>query len=164
MATNFRNKQWFRKLSQDRKDEICKNFDIDENTLKKAGRETDDGRIVIDMIRIDHLNHTPEFWDECYKNVNIVMPEDNMNTSDVFQMISNMEYIYTFMNRDVHFGNYKSSLHNDLLTKNAHKYFKNWYDKMHSTESTDIEYIKFCCYQMYTHCRCLLESDLKLIK
>ena len=44
MADNFRNKQWFKNLSQDRKDEICKKFDIDEKTLKKAGRETSDGQ------------------------------------------------------------------------------------------------------------------------
>ena len=64
MADNFRNKQWFKNLSQDRKDEICKKFDIDEKTLKKAGRETSDGQIVIDMLRIDNLQHTTEFWDE----------------------------------------------------------------------------------------------------
>lgn len=164
MADNFRNKQWFKNLSQDRKDEICKKFDIDEKTLKKAGRETFDGQIVIDMLRIDHLQHTPEFWDECYKNLNVVLPEDNLNTSDVRQMISNMEYIYTFMKRDVHFGTYKSNLHNDLLTKTAHNNFKHWYDELHVTDASDVDHKKFCCYQMFTHCRCLLESDLQLIK
>ena len=164
MADNFRNKQWFKNLSQDRKDEICKKFDIDEKTLKKAGRETSDGQIVIDMLRIDHLQHTPEFWDECYKNLNVVLPEDNLNTSDVRQMISNMEYIYTFMKRDVHFGTYKSNLHNDLLTKTAHNNFKHWYDELHATDTSDVDHKKFCCYQMFTHCRCLLESDLQLIK
>ena len=164
MATNFRNKQWFKNLSQDRKDEICKKFDIDEKTLKKAGRETSDGRIVIDILRIDHLQHTPELWDEYYKNLHVVLPEDNLNTSDVRQMISNMEYIYTFMKRDVHFGTYKSNLHNDLLTKTAHNNFKHWYDEMHATDASDVDHKKFCCYQMFTHCRCLLESDLQLIK
>ena len=164
MADNFRNKQWLKNLSQDRKDKICKKFDIDEKTLKKAGRETSDGRIVIDILRIDHLQHTPEFWDECYKNLHVVLPEDNLNTSDVRQMISNMEYIYTFMKRDVHFGTYKSNLHNDLLTKTAHNNFKHWYDEMHATDASDVDHKKFCCYQMFTHCRCLLESDLQLIK
>ena len=164
MAENFRNKQWFKNLSQDRKDEICKKFDIDEKTLKKAGRETSDGRIVIDILRIDHFQHTPEFWNDCYKNLYVVLPEDNLNTSDVRQMISNMEYIYTFMKRDVHFGTYKSNLHNDLLTKTAHNNFKHWYDEMHATDASDVDHKKFCCYQMFTHCRCLLESDLQLIK
>ena len=164
MAENFRNKQWFKNLPQDRKDKICKKFDIDEKTLKKAGRETADGRIVINLLKIDKLEHTPVFWDECAKNLNIVLPEDNINTSDVHQMISNMEYIYAFMNNDVHFANYKSNLHNDLLTKYAHNNFKKWYDEMHSTDASDTDHIKFCCYQMYTHCKCLLESDLNLIK
>ena len=116
------------------------------------------------MLRIDHLQHTPEFWDECYKNLNVVLPEDNLNTSDVRQMISNMEYIYTFMKRNVHFGTYKSNLHNDLLTKTAHNNFKHWYDELHATDASDVDHKKFCCYQMFTHCRCLLESDLQLIK
>ena len=47
MAENFRNKQWFKKMSQECKDEICKKFDIDEKTLRKCGRETEDGHIVI---------------------------------------------------------------------------------------------------------------------
>ena len=57
MADNFRNKQWFKNMSQERKDEICKKFDIDEKTLRKCGRETDDGRIVINLLKIDHLLH-----------------------------------------------------------------------------------------------------------
>ena len=94
----------------------------------------------------------------------VVLPEDNLNTSDVRQMISNMEYIYTFMKRDIHFGTYKSNLHNDLLTKTAHNNFKHWYDELHATDASDVDHKKFCCYQMFTHCRCLLESDLQLIK
>lgn len=164
MATNFRNKQWFKNLSQDRKNDICKKLNINETTLKKAGRETDDGRIVIDLLRIDHILSTPQFWDECANKLHVVLPENNLNTNDVFQMISNMEYIYAFMNNDVHFASYKSDIHNDLLTKYAHKYFKKWYDEMHATDASDTDHIKFCCYQMYTHCKCLLESDLKLIK
>jgi len=162
MATNFRNKQWFKNLSQDKKDEICKKFDIDEKTLKKAGRQTDDGRIVIDVIRIDHLLHTPKIWDICFKNLNIVIPDDCINTSDVFKMISNMEYIYSFMNRDIHYATYKSNLRNDLLTKQAHVNFMYWYNEKNNT--SDKEYNKFCCFQMYMHCKCLLESDLNLIK
>jgi hypothetical protein len=163
MATNFRNKQWFKNLSQDRKNDICKKFNIDETTLKKAGRETTDGRIVVDLLRIDHILSTPPFWDECANKLQVVLPEDNMNTTDVFQMISNMEYIYAFMNNDAHFVSYKSNLHNDLLTKFAHNSFKKWYDEMHATDKSDKDHIKFCCYQMYTHCKCLLESDLNLI-
>ncbi len=162
MAENFRNKQWFKNLSQDRKDEICKKFDIDEKTLKKAGRQTDDGRIVIDILRIDNILYTPEIWDICFKNLNIILPNDYMNASDVFKMISNMEYIYSFMNRDAHYAIYKSNLHNDLLTKQAHINFMYWYNEKNNT--FDEEYKKFCCFQMYTHCKCLLESDLNLIK
>ena len=61
-------------------------------------------------------------------------------------------------------GTYKSNLHNDLLTKTAHNNFKHWYDEMHATDASDVDHKKFCCYQMFTHCRCLLESDLQLIK
>ena len=65
MAENFRNKQWFKNMPQERKDEICKKFDINENTLRKCGRETEVGRIVIDLLRVDHLLHCLLIRDEC---------------------------------------------------------------------------------------------------
>ena len=76
MAENFRNKQWFKNMSQERKDEICEKFLIDETTLKKAGRETDDGRIVINLLKIDKLNYTPKPWIDYYKilSSNTIIP------------------------------------------------------------------------------------------
>jgi len=163
MADNFRNKQWFKNMSQNRKDEICKKFDINEKTLKKCGRETDDGRIVIDILRIDKLLHTPECWDECYNNLKSINI-NNIHTNNLDEMIVNLQYIYICMHPECSFLKYKSSVHNDLLTKQFYDNFIYWYEYMSETNKSDIDHMKYCCYQIYNCSKYLFESDLKLIK
>ena len=92
MADNFRNKQWFKNMSQDRKDELCHKFDIDEKTLRKCGRETNDGRIVIDLLRLDHLCHTPESW----KEYNKVIQSNKINICEgtIDEQVENLKFIY----------------------------------------------------------------------
>ncbi len=166
MAENFRNKQWFKNMSQERKDDICKRFDTDEKTLRKAGRETEDGRIVIDLLRMDHLIHTPELWDNCYdtfiKN-NVFDNYLRWDFIEVNDMVLRMSSLYYFINSDVKFLKYKSSLKNDLFVKEAYKHVLNW-DNKAKIDLTDKDYVKFCCYQIFIQTRCLLETDLKLIK
>ncbi len=166
MAINFRNKQWFKNMSQERKNDICKRFDTDEKTLRKAGRETEDGRIVIDLLRMDHLIHTPNFWDDCY---NAYVKNDIFNNSlkwdfvEVNDMVLQMSSLYNFVNFDAKFIKYKSSLKNDLFVKEAYKHVLNWVNKA-KNNITDKDYVKFCSYQIFIQTRCLFETDLKLIK
>ena len=162
MADNFRNKQWFKNMPQDRKDDICKRFDIDEKTLRKCGRETDDGRIVIDLLRLDHMNYVPELWIECGKKMVFVIEDTNVN--DVNTMVSLMQDAYMCMYPDVKFLKYKSSLKNDLFVKQAYKDFIHWYNESISIDDITSDDFKFACYQMYIQCRRILESDLKIIK
>ena len=162
MADNFRNKQWFKNMPQERKDKICERFKIDEKTLRKCGRETEDGRIVIDLLRLDHITAIPEFWNECGKKMLFVIEDVNVN--DVNIMVSLMQDAYTCIYPNVKFLKYKSSLKNDLFVKDAFKHFIHWYNESKSIVDIKSDDFKFCCYQMFTHCRCLLETDLKLIK
>jgi len=169
MADNFRNKQWFKNLSQERKDEICKKFDIDEKTLKKAGRQTEDGRIVVDVLRIDHLLHTPESWDEYYDNISILDLSEGvldlcLNKNDLNEQLSVLKFTYDLLHTNNDWKKYKPSVHNDLLVRQAFKNFMHWFNERNATDPSDKEHIKFCCYQIYTHCKCLLESDLDLVK
>lgn len=160
MAENFRNKQWFKNLSQDRKDEICKKFDIDEKTLKKAGRETSNGRIVIDILRIDHLLHIPSEWKTQYdalKKFKMTFDEISMTDIELCQKF------YKVFVSNVQFLKYKDTLHNNLLTKYAYQHAKNWYLKFIDSSSTEDEKI-FYAHQVWTHVRCLIDSDLKLTK
>ena len=160
MADNFRNKQWFKNLSQDRKDEICKNFDINEKTLKKCGRETNDGRIVIDILRLDHLLHTPSEWKTQYDALKkFKMTFDDISLTD----IEVCQKFYSVFVPDVKYLKYKDTLHNNLLTKSAYKYAKDWYLKFINPESTDDER-EFYAHQVWAHVKCLIESDLQLIK
>ena len=158
MADNFRNKQWFKNMSQERKDEICKKFDIDEKTLKKCGRETEDGRIVIDILRLDHLLHKPELWKICYnslKDFNISL--DNISDIEL------CEKLYEVFKSGVKFLKYKDTPHNRVLLTDAAKYTKGWYNKFIDSNSTE-EDKEYYAYQVWTHVRVLLETDLQLIK
>ena len=157
MADNFRNKQWFKNMSQERKDEICKKFDIDEKTLRKAGRETDDGRIVINLLKIDHLLHQPESWIEYNK----IIEKNKLNVCEgtIEEQAENLKFIYKLF-FDVSFLKYKQSLHNDLMVKQATKYVNKWIDEYYSNEN-DKEY---CAYQIVMHVKSVLETDLNIIK
>lgn len=157
MTTNFRNKQWFKNLSQDRKDKICKRFDIEEKTLRKSGRETEDGRIVVDILRIDHLLHTPKFWDECDQ----IISSNKINKCDdnnLENQLENIKYIYNLFNKDTKLLKYKQSLHNDLMIKQAVKYVNHWIDEYNIEDSDK----KYCAYQIYMHVKSVIETDLKL--
>lgn len=157
MADNFRNKQWFKNMSQERKDEICKKFDIDEKTLKKSCRETDDGRIVINLLKIDHLLHNPESWSDYNKVIsNIVIKQCE---GDFDEQLEYLKYIYGLFN-EVSFLKYKKTLHNDLLVKQAIKHINYWIEEYNNDES-DKEY---CAYQIYEHISTLLDTDIAIIK
>lgn len=157
MADNFRNKQWFKNMSQERKDEICKKFDIDEKTLRKCGRETDDGRIVIDLLRIDHFLHTPESWTEYNK----VIEQNKLNICNgtIDEQVEYLKFIYKLF-YDVSYLKYKQSLHNDLMVKQAIKYVNHWIIEYYSDQN-DKEY---CAYQIVMHVKSVLETDLNLVK
>ncbi len=166
MAENFRNKQWFKNLSQDRKDEICKKFDIDEKTLKKAGRETADGRIVIDLLRIDHFIHYPEIWDEYKKyliNDDLFNNELNWDFTSINDKLMRLNHIWNCFTNDQKLNKYKQSLHNDLLVEQAYKNVVNWVERA-KEDIDDEEQLGFDCYQICTIIKCLFESDIKIVK
>ena len=162
MAENFRNKQWFKNMPQERKDEICKKFDINENTLRKCGRETEDGRIVIDLLRIDHLLHCPKIWDECnnaLKNGNNY--SENLRTCQTLnEVVEVCENIYDIFSKNSYLK-YKDTLHNNVLVKYTRKNIQNAYDTYLSCDTEDKPYR---AYMLYTHLKVLLESDLNIIK
>lgn len=166
MAENFRNKQWFKKLSQDRKDEICKKFDIDEKTLKKCGRETEDGRIVIDVLRIDHLIHYPETWDEYRK----YLTDDDLFNNELCWEFNNItdkliriNHIWNCFTNNKSLNKYKQNLHNDLLVEQSYKNVVYWVEQA-KENIDDKEQFSFCCYQICINIKCLLESDLNIVK
>lgn len=162
MAENFRNKQWFKKMPQERKDEICKKFDINENTLRKCGRETTDGRIVIDLLRIDHLLHCPKIWDECnnaLKNSNNY--SENLRTCQTLnEVVEVCENIYDIFSKNSYLK-YKDNIHNNVLVKYARENIQNTYDTYLNCDPDDMPYY---AYILYTHLKVLLESDLNIVK
>lgn len=162
MADNFRNKQWFKNMSQERKDEICKQFDIDEKTLRKAGRETDDGRLVIDLLRIDHLNHYPKDWDianEALKNhtdyKNKIASCDNVTELvTIFEQLFNLFETHTY-------SKYKESLHNDLCVKQIKDCIIADFEGYINCDDDSKAYY---ANRTLSHLKLLLQSDLNIIK
>jgi len=164
MADNFRNKQWFKNMSQERKDEICKNFDIDEKTLRKCGRETDDGRIVIDLLRIDHLIHYPEEWDI----VNNAIKDHILDYKDLLKecspaddLIGIFENLYNLFGEHSYLK-YKDTLHNKVLMDQTYKCLVNDIDGY--IECDEDNYKAYFAHKIYTHLKVLLKTDLNIIK
>lgn len=162
MADNFRNKQWFKNMSQDRKDEICKNFDISEKTLRKCGRETEDGRIVIDLLRLDHLEHHPEYWDDCHKALD--------GHKEFLERLQNAgtheEYVEIFKDLYDLFGankylKYKETSIAKVQVGQAYKHILTDMTYYFDCKDEDKPYF---AYMINTHLRVILDSDLKLIK
>lgn len=163
MSENFRNKQWFKNMPQERKDEICKSFDIEEKTLRKAGRETDNGRLVIDILRIDHLCHYPEEWDLSYNSIkNSIDDFKNRVTStisdtelvDVFKSIYDLFETHTYLK-------YKDTLHNKVLVNQTKDCILN---DINDYYVNDEESRPYYAHRIRQHLNILIESDLNLIK
>lgn len=164
MADNFRNKQWFKTISQDYKDKLCKHFDIEETTLKKAGRENDEGKIVVDLLRIDHLLHMPSEWDDSYdaiKNHEDFLkslkkestPEDSVNI---------MQILYSLYHTNAKYLKYKNTVHNNVLVTEAYKNVL--YDIEDYLKFTDKSDKKYVSNRLYWHLRVILLSDLAIVK
>lgn len=64
---SFRNKQWFRDMSQERKDSICERLGITEDVLKRAGTVDEFGEVVIDVLRLSYPN--PKKWKSYLKTI-----------------------------------------------------------------------------------------------
>ena len=163
MADNFRNKQWFKNMSQERKDEICKQFDINEKTLRKAGRETDDGRFVIDLLRIDHLCHHPKSWDTSYDAIkDHIKDYTNIinNAKSDEELILIFEKLYNLFGEHSYLK-YKDSVHNKVLINQAKKCILN---DINEYSINDEDSKSYYANRTMLHLKVLLESDLKLVK
>lgn len=154
---NFRNKQWFKELTDEQKQGICKRFNINEKTLKKCGRKNSDGKIVIDLLRIDHIETIPEYWKFAY---NIL----NESKFDYIKYDSNIDLcmnLYKLFHND-NLLKYKDSLHNQVILNDKVRFIKHWFDMFNSSD--DISDKEFYASQIYSHVTIIIKSDLNLVK
>ena len=155
---NFRNKQWFKDLSDERKTEICKKFDISQETLKKCGRLNKDGKLVIDLLRIDHLLTRPEHWRVCYEILNDNKFDHSKYSSNIDMCIN----LYLLFHGTSQLLKYKDTLHNRILVDERTKYIILWLDRFYNSD--DLESKEYFAYQVYSHVSILIKSDLNLLK
>lgn len=154
---NFRNKQWFKELTDEQKQELCKKFDINEKTLKKCGRKNSDGKIVIDLLRIDHMETVPEQWKFAYNILNESKFDHTKYDSNIELCIS----LYKLFHND-NLLKYKDSLHNQVLLEDRVRFIKFWLDMFNSSD--DVLDKEFCASQVCSHVTIIMKSDLNLIK
>ena len=163
---NFRNKQWFKNLAQEHKDEICKEFDITEDVLKRAGYEEND-HIYIDLLKVSYPVNTERL--NPYKD--IVLSDifkkliDIINIDDIdkkYQALCAMHSL--FFKKDA--KAYKEKP-NDLLTsiriKERCNYINNIYKRLLiNDDDPDAQ----CIFSeiISSHLKVLLESDLQVLK
>lgn len=156
--TNFRNKQWFKNLTPEKKQEICEKFMIDEKTLRHAGRAGENGEIRIDLLRIDHINYIPIDWIESYEKIK----DTQFDLSDE-DKVESLKNIYLIFNSSAKFLKYNDNVRNKVLVNQCYKSVKHWIEKFNG-EKDDIEYKQFCSNQIRTIIMILFENDLKIVK
>ena len=156
--TNFRNKQWFKQLSDEKRKEICENFMIDEKTLRHAGRAGENGEIRIDLLRIDHINYIPKCWINSYDSFKDKTIE--MYDEDKLESLKN---IYLIFNSSAKFLKYNDNVRNKVLVNQCYKSVKHWIEKFNESKD-DIEYKQFCSNQIRTIIKILFENDLCIAK
>ena len=96
---NFRNKQWFKNMTDEKKEELCKKLGCSLQGLKKAGFQDEDGKIKIDLLRLEmefpseewqiHLDviESKEFW-KVYNHM-VSLDED-----DIEETLKSLEEMY----------------------------------------------------------------------
>ena len=154
---NFRNKQWFKELTPEQKQEICKKFDINEQTLKKCGRKNSDGKIVIDLLRIDHMETVPDQWKIAYK----ILKESKFDYTKYESNINLCIDLYKLFHDDK-LLKYKDTLHNRVLLEDRIRFIKFWLDMFNSSD--DVSDKEFCAIQVCSHITIIIKSDLNLVK
>ena len=175
MATSkFRNKQWFKNLSDKEKKDICARHFCTEASLKKAGYIGEDGRLKIDLLRLD-CNYVPEEWTyendvvrsaEFQKKIDILK-----NTEDVEDILNLFEEMYVLFNKDVKFKKADVKKCKIWLLQTKLSILNNIKDMQFDVEDYeknpdgyDVGIIMCYSHKIYTHLKVLFESDIKNIK
>lgn len=172
--SKFRNKQWFKCLTDKEKKDICKRHHCTETGLKKAGYIGDDGKLKIDLLRLD-CDYIPENW--TYENY-VVRGGDfekllnqltsTENDEDVLNVLEEMYCLFNpgtkFKKADVK----KSKIWIDQTKLSIINNIKDMqvdvevYEK--DPDNNDIGIVMCHSHKIYTHLKVLFESDIKNIK
>lgn len=148
---NFRSKEWFKNMSQEKKDEICNKFEITEDSLKKCGFIDEDGKVKIDLLRVSYEN--PLEWKQCF---NIIYP--TLNTYKESLKNNPIEFITDIYCKYANTSNvkkYKQTLHNETRLKYTIKYILDNYTELELNKDS-IEHIEYFAYNICGHCELFL--------
>lgn len=148
---NFRSKEWFNNMSQERKNEICKKLEITEENLKKCGFTNENGEVEIDLLKVSYKN--PIEWKTCF---NIIYP--TLNTykekleNDPVSFITDIYCKYADVQK---VKKYKDNLSNDTRLKYSIKYILDNYKELELNKD-NIEYVEYFSYNICGHCELFL--------
>ena len=92
---DFRNKQWFKALTDEEKASLCEKYGCTLQGLKKAGH-VEDGRLKVDLLRLEMP--MPEDWKKHLETVETKDFKDALsalsNTDDVEETLKILEAMY----------------------------------------------------------------------
>ena len=170
---NFRNKQWFKNMSDEEKQRLCKEFNTTLQGLKRAGYVGEDGHLKIDLLRIE-VPFPSEEWKHHLENVDSeefkklhkeLMGLENDHLEEILEVLEEM---YSIWNPGVKF--YKPDLKksNINLWITQTKLFINnniiALEEERSAEDSDRDQMICIARKAYLHLSCLFESELNNIK
>lgn len=172
---NFRNKQWFKNMSNEKKEDLCKKLGCTLQGLKKAGFLDEDGKVKIDLLRLEmefpseewqqHLDviESDDFW-KIYKHMES-LDEDNID-----ETVKDLEEMYCLWNDNVKFLKADTK---KMITVVWVKQCK--LSIVHNIEELELylhdedsvekkEQMMVISRKVYLHLSTLFESDLKNVK
>jgi len=172
---NFRNKQWFKNMTDEKKEELCNKLGCSLQGLKKAGFLDEDGKVKIDLLRLEmefpseewqvHLDvvESKSFWDVYNRMASL--EEDNIE-----ETLKCLEEMYCIWNGNVKFLKADTKkLINVVWVKQCKLSIS------HNIEELELyikdedsvekkEHMMVISRKIYLHLRTLFESDLKNVK
>jgi hypothetical protein len=165
--SDFRNKQWFKALTEEQKKAICEKFGCTMDSLKKAGHLVDD-KLKIDLLRIEFP--APESWSKDFSIVESAEFKDLLSIlasdEEVTSILETLEKMWTLWNPGIKF------LKPDLKKSSVCLWIrdcKRWIlENIESLEMNrdheDQEVPKLCAYKVMSHLRVLFTSELRNVK
>jgi len=167
--SDFRNKQWFKNLSDKEKKSLCKRYGCTEQGLKRAGH-IEDGKLKIDLLRLEM-----EFPSEWMQHLEIVESEEfksllsKLNSKeDTYDILLCLEEMYNlwgenkYLKPDLKKGNIVLWINSCKLFVN--KAIETIELNRDSDASDKTEVMATFARKVYTQLKMLFESELNNIK
>lgn len=164
---DFRNKQWFKALTEEQREALCKKLGCTMNGLKKAGF-MEDGKLKFDLLRLEYP--TPPSWgidfntveSEAFKKLYSQLTA----AEDLAEILTCLEDMWNLFQPGTKFlkPDLKKSVVNVWIRDCKRWITSNVESIERNRDHQDQDVPKVFAHKVYTHLRVLFNSELKNIK